>query len=35
MNLKGKGAYDEYETEFETIFDVAKIVIIFQPYAFS
>ena len=30
MNLKGKGAYVVYVTAFETIFDVAKIVIIFQ-----
>jgi len=35
MNFKGKGAYVVYVTAFETIFDVAKIVIIFQPYAFS
>ena len=30
MNFKGKGAYVVYVTAFETIFDVAKIVIIFQ-----
>ena len=30
MNLKGKGAYVVYVTAFEMIFDVAKIVIIFQ-----